>query len=94
MSSAMRLSMVCAAMTRHAVTGASWPIRWTRSMACVCSASVHDSSARTTLEATCRLSPTPAAVSEHTATATSGSVMNASTFFCRTVRVCSPRTEE
>ena len=35
-------------------------------MAWVCSASVQDSSASTMLEATCRLRPTPAAVSEQT----------------------------
>ena len=51
-------------------------------MAWVCSASVHDSSASTTLEATWRLSPTPAAVSEQTTTATSGSLTKASMFFC------------
>src|SRR5665648_734985 len=41
-SSAILESMVCAAMIRHAVTGSAWPIRWIRSMAWVCSASVQD----------------------------------------------------
>jgi hypothetical protein len=86
-SSAIRASMVCAAMIRQAVTGWSWPIRWMRSMAWVCSASVQDSSASTTLEATCRLTPTPAAVREHTATATSGSLVKASMACWRAVRV-------
>ena len=44
MSSAILASIVWAAMIRQAVTGSVCPIRWTRSMACVCSASVHDSS--------------------------------------------------
>ena len=57
MSSAMRASMVCAAMIRQAVTGMVCPMRWLRSMACVCSASVQDSSASTMFEATCRLMP-------------------------------------
>ena len=63
-------------------------------MAWVCSASVQDSSASTMFDATCRLIPTPAAVSEHTAIATSGSLTNASICFCRAVRVWSPRIEE
>jgi len=46
------------------------------------------------LEATWRFSPTPAAVSEHTATATSGSLTNASMFCWRTFAVWSPRIEE
>ncbi len=54
--------MVCAAMIRQAVTGSVWPIRCTRSIAWVCSAFVQESSASTTLEATWRLIPTPAAV--------------------------------
>ena len=65
MSSAIRLSMVWAARIRHAVTGSSWPIRWTRSIACCCSAAVQESSARTTFDAACRLRPTPAASREH-----------------------------
>ncbi len=93
MSSAIRESMVCAAMIRHAVTGCSWPMRWIRSMAWVCSAAVQDSSASTRLEATCRLIPTPAAVREHTATATSGSLVNASMFAWRTLVVWSPRID-
>ena len=84
-SSAIRASMVCAAMMRHAVTGSVWPMRWLRSMAWVCSASVQDSSASTMFEATCRFRPTPAAVREQTAMATSGSFTNASMFFCRAV---------
>ena len=63
-SPAIRASMVCAAMMRHAVTGSACPMRWLRSMAWVCSASVQDSSASTMFEATCRFRPTPAAVSE------------------------------
>ena len=63
-------------------------------MAWVCSAAVQESSASTMLEATCRLSPTPAAVSEHTATATWGSPTNASMLACRLVGVWSPRMEE
>ncbi len=78
---------------RHAVTGSSWPMRCTRSMACCCSAAVHDSSASTTLEAACRLRPTPAAVSEQTATATSGSFWKASMASWRCLEVCSPRTD-
>ena len=62
-------------------------------MAWVCSASVQDSSASTMLEATCRLRPTPAAVSEQTATATSGSLMKASMFACRALGVWSPRID-
>ena len=90
-SSAIRESSVCAAMTRHAVTGSVWPMRWTRSMAWVCSASVHDSSARTTSEATWRLTPTPAAVSEQTMTWTSGSLTNESMALVRAVADWSPR---
>ena len=86
--------MVCAAMMRHAVTGSACPMRWLRSMAWVCSASVQDISASTMFEATCRLRPTPAAVSEHTATATSGSFTKASTFACRAVGVWPPRIDE
>ena len=56
-SSATRVSIVWAAMIRQAVTGSVWPIRCTRSMACVCSAEVHDSSASTTFEASWRLRP-------------------------------------
>src|SRR5208282_998485 len=82
-SPAIRASMVCAAMMRQAVTGSACPMRWLRSMAWVCSASVQDSSASTMFEATCRFRPTPAAVSEHTATVTSGSFTKASTFACR-----------
>ena len=93
-SSAIRASMVCAAMMRQAVTGSVWPMRWLRSIAWVCSASVQDSSASTTFEATCRFRPTPAAVREQTATATSGSFTNASMFFCRTDGVWSPRIDE
>jgi hypothetical protein len=93
-SSAIFVSMVCAAMMRHAVTGSVWPMRWLRSMACVCSASVHESSASTMLDATCRFSPTPAAVSEQTATETSGSLTKASMLRCRTDGVWSPRMEE
>ena len=52
-------------------------------MAWVCSASVQESSASTMFEATCRLIPTPAAVREQTAIATSGSFTNAS--------ICLPR---
>ena len=63
-------------------------------MACVCSASVHESSASTTLEATWRLSPTPAAVSEQTTIATSGSFTKASMLRSRTARVWLPRIEE
>ena len=63
-------------------------------MAWVCSASVQDSSASTMFDATCRFRPTPAAVSEQTATATSGSFTNASMCFCRAVAVWSPRIEE
>ena len=88
------VSMVCAAMIRQAVTGSVWPMRWLRSIAWVCSASVQDSSASTMLEATCRLMPTPAAVSEQTAIATSGSLTNASICFCRADVVWSPRIEE
>ena len=57
MSSAILASIVWAAMIRQAVTG-SVPGRWTRSMAWVCSALVQESSARTTLLATCRFRPT------------------------------------
>ena len=56
-SSAILASMVCAAMIRQAVTGSVWPMRWLRSIAWVCSASVQESSASTMLEATCRLRP-------------------------------------
>ena len=63
-------------------------------MAWVCSASVQESSASTMLEATWRLSPTPAALSEQTMTATSGSFTNASMFRCRAAGVWSPRIEE
>ena len=94
-SSAILVSMVCAAMMRQAVTGSSWPMRWTRSMAWVCSASVQESSASTTLEATCRLRPTPAAVSEQTTTATSGSFDEGVDVLLRaTSGVWSPRIEE
>ena len=86
--------MVCAAMMRHAVTGSVCPMRWLRSMAWVCSALVQDSSASTMFDATCRLRPTPAAVSEHTATATSGSLTKASTLACRALGVWSPRIDE
>src|SRR5258706_12507029 len=44
-SPAIRASMVCAAMMRHAVTGSACPMRWLRSLAWVCSASVQDISA-------------------------------------------------
>ena len=94
MSSAIRVSRVCAAMIRHAVTGSSWPMRWMRSIAWVCSASVHESSARTRFEATCRLRPTPAAVSEQTTISTSGSSTKASMLRWRTLGVWSPRIEE
>ena len=60
----------------------------------VLSASVQDSSASTMSEATCRFRPTPAAVSEHTATAMSGSLAKASTLACRAVGVWPPRIEE
>jgi hypothetical protein len=33
-------SVVCAAMMRHAVTGSACPMRWLRSMAWVCPASI------------------------------------------------------
>ena len=92
-SSAILASMVCAAMIRHAVTGSVWPIRCTRSIAWVCSALVHESSASTTLEETWRLMPTPAAVSEQTMTWTSGSLTNESMALSRAVRVWSPRIE-
>ncbi len=62
-------------------------------MAWVCSASVQDSSASTRSEATCRLRPTPATDSEHTATATSGSLTNAAMFLSRVLEVWSPRIE-
>ena len=92
-SSAIFVSIVCAAMIRHAVTGSSCPIRCTRSIAWVCSAAVHDSSASTTFEAACMLTPTPAAVKEQTAIATSGSLLNASMACWRAVVVWSPRIE-
>ena len=93
MSSAIFVSIVCAAMIRHAVTGSSWPMRCTRSIACVCSAAVHDSSASTTLDAACMFTPTPAAVSEHTAIPTPGSLLNASIACWRAGVVWSPRSE-
>ena len=93
MSSAIFASIVWAAMMRQAVTGSTCPMRCTRSMACVCSALVQLSSASTTLEAACRLIPTPAAVSEATTTATSGSLLNASTCAWRNAAVWSPRID-
>ena len=93
-SSAIRASMVWAAMIRQAMTGSVCPMRWLRSMAWVCSAAVQDSSASTMLEATCRLIPTPAAVREQTAMWTSGSLTKASISFCRALEVWSPRIEE
>ena len=89
----MRASIVCAAMMRHAVTGSSWPMRCTRSIAWVCSALVQLSSASTTLDAACRLSPTPAAVSEATTTETCGSFANESIASWRALGVWSPRIE-
>ena len=68
-------------------------MRCTRSIACVCSASVQLSSASTTFDEACRLTPTPAAVSEQTATATSGSLLNASIWSWRNAAVWSPRIE-
>ena len=76
---------------RQAVTGTSWPMRWTRSIAWVCSADVQLSSANTTFEATWRFTPTPAAVNEHTITFTSGFVVNWSIASWRTEAVWSPR---
>ena len=62
-------------------------------MAWVCSASVQDSSESTTLEATCRLTPTPAAAREQTMTCTSGSLTKAWIAFSRAFGVWSPRME-
>ena len=92
-SSAILASIVWAAMIRQAVTGSVCPIRCTRSMAWVCSALVQESSARTTLLATCRFRPTPAAVREQIAIAILGSLTNASMLRCRLAGVWSPRTE-
>ena len=93
-SSAILVSIVCEAMIRQAVTGSAWPIRCTRSMAWVCSASVHESSASTTLEETWRLMPTPAAISEQTMIWTSGSSWNALMLASRAFGVWSPRISE
>src|SRR4051794_3738709 len=93
-NSAILVSIVCEAMIRHAVTGSAWPMRCTRSMAWVCSASVQESSARTTLEEIWRLMPTPAAIREQMMIWTSGSSWNALMFSSRAFGVWSPRISE
>mmetsp|Transcript_13524 Transcript_13524/g.49204 ORF Transcript_13524/g.49204 Transcript_13524/m.49204 type:complete len:203 (+) Transcript_13524:223-831(+) len=77
-SCSMRSSIVPFVINRTAVTGLVWPMRWARWIACISTAGFHHGSSTKTRVATCKLRPSPPALSDMRMTCTLGSRLKAS----------------
>mmetsp|Transcript_9360 Transcript_9360/g.29838 ORF Transcript_9360/g.29838 Transcript_9360/m.29838 type:complete len:228 (-) Transcript_9360:1373-2056(-) len=83
-------SMESLVMKRIAVTDLVWPMRWARWTACISTAGFHQGSSKKTCVASCKLRPSPPALSERRMTAIEGSDLKRSRTVLRSTTGMSP----